>query len=149
MRLRSKQSYRAIAALLVFGVLMVCWLQPRRKREPTYQGRTLSFWVQQNVPSATNLPFAVTLSPEAASAIRQIGTNAVPTLIRWMRYPDKSPAMKVSNWLQEKQSAPRIARSLVPESFQPHSAVFAFQALGTNGASAVPSLVDSACPRPW
>ena len=135
-----------IAALLAAAALIAIWLIAQKAGgEPRYQGQPLSHWVQQCVPSPTNLPYSVTLSDEAATAVRQMGTNALPVLLRWMRYPEHDLRLKLIELLQGRQG-PRsrmsyaIVRLLTPKSYQPGSAVLAFQALGPSARAAMPAL---------
>ncbi|HSU54936.1 MAG TPA: HEAT repeat domain-containing protein [Candidatus Dormibacteraeota bacterium] len=79
----------AMAALVLAGVWALCWMLERpRINEPTYRGKGLTYWLkrlddgQGNGISSGSVP---TLSPpqlEAANAIRAIGTNALPILMR-------------------------------------------------------------------
>jgi hypothetical protein len=62
----------AVAALLAFEL---------RDREPTYKGHPLSYWVQKD-PAATTLAFA----DHYTEAITNIGTNALPLLLKWIAY---------------------------------------------------------------
>jgi hypothetical protein len=135
-----------VAALLAVAAAIAIWLNARRDGgEPRYQGQPLSFWVQQCVPSTSNLPYSVTLSDEGATAVRQMDTHALPVLLRWMRYPEHDLRLKLLESLQRKQGQRgRIffatARLLTPRSYQPGSAVLAFQALGPSMRCAVPAL---------
>lgn len=51
--------------------------------EPTYQGRTLSDWTREIDPCTT-----FGYEPPAWAAIRHMGTNTIPTLLRWMSESD-------------------------------------------------------------
>ncbi|HEY9175586.1 MAG TPA: HEAT repeat domain-containing protein [Verrucomicrobiae bacterium] len=105
----------------------------------------MSHWTQQYVPSVTNSPYGVILSDEAAFAVRQMGSNALPALLRWMRYPEHDLRLKLIESLQSQQRQRNrmflaTARLLTPKSYQPGSAVLAFQALGSSARGAVPAL---------
>jgi hypothetical protein len=63
----------ASIAAVILGFLL--WPS---EREPEYNGVTLSKWLQRYNDDGNN--------PEAAEAIRHIGTNALPFLLRWIRY---------------------------------------------------------------
>ena len=68
--------------LLACGVLALGLLwQVLRDREPSYQGRTLSEWVEQVGPA-----YLWNDSDEEVKAVRAIGTNAIPTILKWIRY---------------------------------------------------------------
>src|SRR5437762_2441235 len=61
-------------ALVAVGVVVVL----SRSGEPAYGGRRLSEWVDGY---ATRYP-----NSESDEAIRQIGTNAIPYLLKWIQY---------------------------------------------------------------
>jgi hypothetical protein len=69
----------AVAATAVIALLT-------REREPSYHGKPLAFWIAQFCPQ--NPPSH--LEEEAEEAVRHIGTNAIPYLLRWMRYEEPS-----------------------------------------------------------
>jgi len=77
-----KRVHIALAVLLAALLAVVGW-QVMRRQEPVYQGKPLSSWL---IASAT------TGSPEAQeqanAAVRQVGTNALPTLLRMLRAKD-------------------------------------------------------------
>ncbi len=68
----------ASAVTLAFGVCLLTWCP----REPTYQGRDLSDWVIQFGPGEGFMA----QRKEAEVALGRIGTNALPYLLRWLRY---------------------------------------------------------------
>jgi len=71
----------AVAVLVVFLMGTVGWcLLPSPEREPIYQGRGLRAWLWEyynggNLVGVTN-------------AVREMGTNAIPTLLRMLRKRD-------------------------------------------------------------
>jgi hypothetical protein len=72
---------RELGLLITLGVAIstaTFWFL--RPREPVYQGQTLSFWFDQ---------FNTTNRPQAEIAIRQIGTRAVPFLLKKAKYADE------------------------------------------------------------
>jgi HEAT repeat protein len=70
--------------LVASVVILALW---PGEREPEYQGRTLSEWITAySVISDTN--------SAAADALRHIGTNALPFLVKWVRY--QSPAWRTN-----------------------------------------------------
>jgi hypothetical protein len=62
----------ASIAAVILGFLL--W---PTEREPEYNGATLTKWLERYNDGN---------NPEAAEAIRHIGTNALPFLLRWIRY---------------------------------------------------------------
>ena len=51
---------------------MIVW-QVLRQREPVYQAKPLSVWLQSYSPDSD--------SPEVDDAVRTMGTNVIPTLL--------------------------------------------------------------------
>lgn len=82
----------------------------RSKPEPTYRGRTLGEWVDAYAggPPSDTIPFNEILAKrkEEAEAIRKIGTNALPHLIKWIEY--EPPGWRTRIYT----NYPRIARWL-------------------------------------
>jgi hypothetical protein len=71
---------RKLGFLVVVAVAIgtTFWLV-LRPRDPVYQGQTLSYWFDQ---------FNTTNRPQAAIAIRQLGTNAVPFVLEKAKSKD-------------------------------------------------------------
>jgi hypothetical protein len=68
-----------VLSLACAGALAIALLlQPRR--EPVYQGHTLSWWIHLYQGEHYNI--------QAQLAIKHIGTNALPTLLDWLRYEE-------------------------------------------------------------
>lgn len=127
-----KQPYR-ILLLIVAGILLLSagWLLFGR-REPSYQGRTLTQWLRA----------AQGESPESdsveARAIRHIGTNAIPTLLAYAAAWDTPLTKFLVHW-----------RALHPRFYLPVSSQYdketlgeiGFALLGPEEKSAVPELI--------
>src|SRR5271157_6281591 len=67
----------ASASLLLLLVGTVAW-EVWREREPVYQGKRLSVWLE-------GPPDADSISPETETAIRAMGTDALPALLNMVR----------------------------------------------------------------
>jgi hypothetical protein len=82
--------------VLAFGVYMLFI----RESEPSYKGKPLSFWVEglNPSPARTNRADRSPGVPEAPEAIRQIGSNAIPYLLKWIQYegPGKANDCRLS-----------------------------------------------------
>ena len=143
LRVMSKRRKRII--LLGCGTLalaLVWAMVPESKPEPSYQGRLLSEWLDRasmgGVPDSTRR--------EAEAAVRAIGTNALPTLLGWIRY-EYSPVRELYASvvtrlpLSEKlrNGLERISGSA--KATIPHwSAGEGFRILNTNAVTAIPQL---------
>lgn len=115
-----------LPCLLSAGLLFCAW----PAREPVYDGKSLSEWmIELGTESDDSLDL-----PEYA--VRQMGTNALPALLRMIRSRDSRFKLKLME-LAAKQS-------LIPVHFTPASArqwraIWAFRALGP---AAVPALTN-------
>jgi hypothetical protein len=113
----------AVALFLVFAA----------DSEPEYEGRPLSEWLAQ-------CDGTVTSREKIRPAVRHIGTNAVPYLLKWISYEtpswrktlyNKLPPpirFKFQRWLQGKGGR------------QAECAIVGFMFLGTNAVTAIPQL---------
>jgi hypothetical protein len=77
-----------IAGLIVWQVL--------REREPVYQGKGLRVWLKE----ARQEKRQAIQQGKAEAAVRQIGTNAIPTLLDMLRKRDSLLAGKSLNLLK-------------------------------------------------
>jgi hypothetical protein len=103
-------------AVLVTAVVIVYLCIPK---EPRYQGRTLSQWVNDgetafNVELRAKLPIGGYPTPPSANellagnpkwqaatnAVQHIGTNAIPWLIKWSFAKDSKLKVALAAWLQ-------------------------------------------------
>jgi len=129
-----------ITLCILVGVIggVVLWKAARPSTaEPVYQGKTLSAWLEGH--AAFNPSYNSPQWMKADDALRRIGTNAIPTLLKMIRAKDPPPAMlKLLQFAQSK----RLIRSRYRSAFlRNEEAEYAFQALGTNAAAAVPGLI--------
>jgi hypothetical protein len=122
-------------AISVLGCSLLLLAVGRPQREPSYQGKPLRVWLKGFESE----------SPEAhwrsAEAIRQIGTNAVPSLIAQLRHKQtiKEPRWKqeLRTWLA-KQSLIKI--NLPHPISERRQALAALDALGPKAKDATPAL---------
>ena len=112
----------------LFTLLVTCTagrVAAEDQNEPTYQGRSLSEWTDD----LGTLGRAGVRGPEpqASIAIRHMGTNAIPILLKWMSEPDPSEVTKtnVSPWFNTSRS---------------QRAAMAFGILGETARPAIPEL---------
>ncbi len=119
----------AVAVLIISAVLM--------DREPAYQGRALSVWLQTYDPSSRYGRGSPQWN-EADEAVRQIETNSIPFLLQMLRAKDSKLKLEVMA-LARKQKLLRI--HFVPASARNLEASRAFIALGDTAKDAVPGLM--------
>lgn len=95
-----------------------------REEGPEYKGKRLSEWVVYVRPASEPLD-----SPDrGVEAVRQIGTNALPFLLKWIRYKPPQWREKVGRILPDMN----VHRAL--------GAWMGFRALGPQAAGAIPEL---------
>jgi len=102
-----------------------------RDHEPSYQGRTLSQWVDQT-PEGWYVN-----STEAPEAIRRIGTNAIPTILKWISYESSPLRTRIAMLLSRLHLQPRF--TLYPEQRADHAEIV-FSILGPEARAAIPEL---------
>ena len=103
-----------------------------RATQPTYSGKVLTYWLLLNFDGDSS----------SQEAIRQIGTNGIPTLIELLSIKNKNVKMVLSK-LQDKTLVYYYRHDEDPLDSQENLrklAVNGFAILGTNGESAVPQL---------
>jgi hypothetical protein len=129
-------SRRRILLLVLLGTT-ACWgvFLALRPREPRYHGTPYTDWLQIAAQPADKV------SPEQArltqAALLAIGTNALPTLLRMLRY-EKSP---LRTWL-ELQLRYRLGWSPGrPRLNYAEMATGGFRVLGSDARGAIPELV--------
>ena len=83
-----------LAAVFVGAVLAVI-LWPEEK-EPEYQGKKLSYWLFRPPRPPFSEPAAPAEAIASETALRHIGTNAIPCLLKWLSY-EPSPLKKKSS----------------------------------------------------
>ena len=120
--------------------------------EPEIRGHTLSYWLDHYSMRGNDSDRAI--AEEAEIAIREIGTNALPALIVWLRYEPSQAKTNVLDFLarMRRTSYGRwIPASLTYDKGVP-SANIGFYVLGAAAIEAIPELEtianDAAHPHP-
>lgn len=122
-------------------------------REPRYENKPLSEWIRLYLEEARGASPGV----EAREAIRHIGTNALPYLLRWIQQ-DEPPWRKKLRFDLERTLSPRFLtnffmRPLLPTKTleRAYFATGAFRALGPAASNAIPELAIQMGkpPRGW
>ncbi len=131
---RKKRGIILAAVLAVLGGLL--WLLFfSGPPEPVYQGKRLSAWLEGYAGQIGTVRDVTT--EEADNAVRHIGTNAIPTLLRRLRARD-SALTHLLHDLAMSQSFVRIR--YFPAVNRHEQAVMAFKVLGAEARDAVPEL---------
>lgn len=127
-----------LITLLIAAVGFVSWLIVCQPSEPIYQGKPLTFWCEQYAdnfyPDSDN-----ELKKQAELAIRTIGTNAVPTLLRMLKAKDSKFKLRLIE-LASKQHLINIKWKMAE--FRHGEALQGLLALGPQAKSALPTLLE-------
>jgi hypothetical protein len=135
-----------MVALIVLGALSLAIF---RAREPHYQGRTLTEWIEDgkwaDVEFMTN-PEAGYYYPEsdpkcqaARYAVKQMAHSAIPFLLRWSQAKDSRLKEKLIDWMEEH---PAVNFKIKPAYEYNKMAFVGFWLLENEGKSAWPTLIQ-------
>ena len=124
-----------ILALLLM-VTLLCLGNSQSKRTK-WRGKSVEAWLVaiQSLNQRERL--------EAEEAMRGLGTNAIPTLVTYLKYNDSETKKRFFQWMAGHQWFWRLQLPLgasISENYYHSKAACAFRALGTNGQAALPSL---------
>jgi hypothetical protein len=144
-----KRLHIALAAVLVMlaGAIV---RQGLREREPIYQGKRLSFWLSEYHENfSTGMDDGVKARELAEKALREIGTNAIPTLLEMAAKKDSYVSSKlVLLWARHIREAPYLPDWVRfpgwysnQAEFLHEEAVLGFELLGADAQQAVPALI--------
>jgi hypothetical protein len=142
-----KRLHVALAVILVMLVGVSAWqVLCLREREPVYQGKRLRVWLGEY--DGWTPRGAIEARNAAEAAIRQIGTNALPTLLSMLRKED-SPlvSLLIPVWDRHVARIPCLPVWVAYPTWYHHAAVLnrqasmGFEILRANAHSAVPALI--------
>ena len=129
-----KPSGIALVILLVAVLGTIAW-QVLREREPSYNGKPLSYWIDPQRPSD---PRAQHNTPEEFSAaVTAMGDKAVPFLVKRLHWKPSPIVQTLCRWFP---TFPPFARSAQGGSDPRQSAAYALGLLGPLAREAVPEL---------
>ena len=123
-------------AMLLLG--LVCY-RVFRLPEPVYQGKALGVWLQTYDP-ASGPGRGSPAWKQTDDALRHIGTNAIPLLLRMLRARDSGLKLTLVAWAQKQ---PFIKIHFVPAATRNIEASRAFIVLGNTAKAAVPDLIKA------
>jgi hypothetical protein len=129
-----RKRYRILLVVLLVAVVGGLAWQVLRPREPVYKGKSLSYWLGKACVFLDG-----EWDGEAEDAVRQIGTNAIPTLLQMLRAKDSALTGKLLD-LAEKQPFLTIRHT---SAYQRNAqAARAFLILEASAKEAVPALIE-------
>jgi hypothetical protein len=136
----------AVGIVLIFGVFLFWDNQANHKFtsvfsvEPTYEGQNLTYWMQHWYQQYGQRNLA------AEEAVRTMGTNAVPYLVKWITQPAHNQADQdqVSRALKGFEILGSVASPAIPDLVKAigRNGNFPAVALGYIGTNAIPALTN-------
>ncbi|MCA9031634.1 MAG: HEAT repeat domain-containing protein [Planctomycetaceae bacterium] len=129
MRLRPRQMIMIVAALVMAVVL---WVQLSGPSEPTYNGKSLSEWLDERRPTPAG---PIVLTDEAELAVRKIGPEAIPFLLDWVQRTDSTTSQSLRY---------RVGIPIPLNDVWRARGLYGFRALGDAAEPAIPELVEMA-----
>lgn len=128
------------AAAIILGLV---WFTYASNHEPRYEGRSLSEWLRLHEQEVTTRQRHFTGKP--ADAVRHIGTNGLPFLVKWMQeYRMLSPwKVTLRNYAADlgPPAGEIWAQTVAKRERRAHLAFSGFEILGETVAPAIPDLV--------
>ncbi len=134
-----------VSAILLVLFASVWGFVRAQSRKTDYAGRSLISWLEicARIPPAigrlTDDPRPRDKHAEAIRAVQHIGTNALPTLLQWVKGEDPPWKSKLITYLA---AHPQIPYRIYSAQDKFIFAADAFQYLGSNAAPALPDLMD-------
>jgi HEAT repeat protein len=131
-----------LAASVLVGIAVVVFWPG--EREPEYNGKKLSQWLSEKPPRGA---ISILEETDADDAIRHIGTNALPFLVRWIQTDPKLPAWreKLFNFVYYRTFNARAKYVILQRIDAPRlrlrRAMWAIKTLGPEARTAVDDLV--------
>jgi HEAT repeat protein len=129
------------------GIAFLSWSH----REPVYKGKSLSYWLraydQTHIGSSAAGPNPDwPTADDANEAIQNLGTNALPVLLKYLLADESHLAFRMRNWVMRSRfNEFALKRGLVqpiPGAWiKNNQAATAFRALGTNASVALPVFI--------
>jgi len=131
-----------LSVVIVAFIAAIVALTWPKEQEPVYHGKSLSQWMNIYCRPMHNEGDRL----EAQEAVRQIGTNAIPWLLKWIRKHPPVWSRAVGDSRVSWRPAARLVSALQKRPLQigqkRWDAAFGFQILGPIASNAVPALAN-------
>ncbi len=121
--------------LIIAGAALVLWIfLATHEPQPSYQGRTLSEWLiaYQNDRSRSDAP----------TAVHNIGTNALPVLVKWATYEWPKWRVLLNETAMRFGGRPLLRFVSGSPAERQSAALVGFEILGPEAAPAIPALTN-------
>jgi hypothetical protein len=123
-----------VALLAAVGV--IGWQMFKPSDEPVHKGKTMTSWLRERRNNGVNSAETI---QQAEQALRDIGTNSIPTLLALLRATNSPLKLKLMRLAQRQ----RVIKIHIEDAGDLNSlAMDGFHVLGTNGQAAVPALIE-------
>jgi hypothetical protein len=119
-----------LVVLVGFVWVLVCQVP----QDPIYNGKKLTVWIH----TYTTAGRFSRVGNEADDAVRHIGTNCIPVLLKMLSQKDSALKLRVFEWVRKQRL---IKIHFVPAAVRNREASMAFIVLGDGAKGAVPALV--------
>ena len=125
--------------VIVATVLIVGWLvfRPSGPKELTYQGKKLSTWLVEGSDAYRNVQTRLAVEHATEQAMKAVGTNAIPTLLQWLK-SSPTPVREKLNKLLDRENF--ISYRFHTAWDKQWLAQYGFELLGKDAMPAVPEL---------
>jgi HEAT repeat protein len=111
------------------------------KPQPTAEGASLERWVFQFVESDLDNPDSPE-SKQAADALRAIGNEGIPYLLKWMNVESSSWRRQLDNAVSKLPHSSQLSAMIEKPGIRANFSVHAFRALREQGSNAIPTLIQ-------
>ena len=135
-----KKTFRTLLLVLLVCLTGFLAWQFLHSREPVYQGKPLTAWLEQFSTNHFTHRGGVA-DKQAEEAIRQIGTNALPLLLKLITSKDSPFKKRMEAILPKRWQGPLVSRQAWDRQML---GAYGFVALGTVAEPAVRTLIDLA-----
>jgi hypothetical protein len=149
-----RKRVRIVLMVVLIGGVGVVGLELGRRKEPSYEGKSLSVWLNdyrimspgmsgiriQGQGHSLGAVVKKRSNPEVNEAVRQMGINAIPTLFRMMNAKD--PPLRALASLADDHGVHVLKYFPIPALEQQMEAACAFHALGADAKTTVPKLIE-------
>jgi hypothetical protein len=125
-------------AVLAVGVGWLIWFN-LPEPEPVYQGKTVSQWLEPATVSGGGTTYGGRLAPPA---IKEMGSNAVPSLIRMLRCRDSGLRRKFAAWISKRKWLNSRIKLGPPADEMQRRGLAGVAMLGPIAESAIPDVVN-------
>ncbi len=125
---------RSALVIVAVGILLaLVWMSPRHE-EPVYQGKTMREWIEAYCVSRPGMD----AHTQAEAALRKIGANGIPVLLKMIQTPDSSFRTTLKDLIRKQSLIEANYRDAKDIRFM---ASAGFRVLGEDAKGAVPELI--------